>query len=146
MTTMLRTVRVGAPIRYSRPNESLVRRLAAAWGCTEATASQRLFAVADSPFARVAVAVRVMVRDGDHEALQRAMAEIEEAKQPTEPEALTPALWASENLRDFGEDTLQTDLLIAPSREKAAAYLRALDAQIAQSQRIRRAIVAHFGL
>lgn len=125
--------------------DALAVRLARAWGVTPNTASVYAWGE-QSVFRRAAVGVRVMVAGGDDGALLRALEPIEEAKQVTHPEPLTADLWVAEAEADHAEDVGQTALLVMQSREAAEAYLRRLDAQMAQSLRVRRAIRAHWGL
>lgn len=126
-------------------SDALAARLARAWGVTENTASVYTWGE-QSVFRRAAIAVRVMVEDGDDEALIRCLALIEEAKQPTHPEPLTPDLWLSEAEADHAEDVRQEALHVIGDRAAAEAYIRAGDAQQARYLRIRRAVVAHYGL
>lgn len=142
---MTTTLARGPRYRTLPNGDALAVRLARAWGVTVNTASVYAWGE-QSVFRRAARGVRVMVDGRDDDALIRALAPIEEAKQPTHPEPLTPELWLAEAEADAAEDVSQAAVLTCPNVETARAYVRRLDAQMAQTLRVRRAILAHWGL
>lgn len=117
-------------------SDPIARFVAPQLGISPATAEHRM----RDCFKEAAVFIRAFHKLGDHVRLCRHMAALDAALAEATPPALTRELFLEEARADAEEDVAEVALLQDMSAEHKRAYLRRLDAGIAASQKLRRAL------
>jgi len=127
------------PRRWMAGRSDPVCRLAApALGLTPKSAEHRL----RNCFVEAALFIKALHQLGDHTRLCRLIAPIDAALAEATPPALTAELFLEEQQADSAEDVAELACVQAMTPEHKRAYLRRLDAAIATSQKLRRAVAA----
>jgi hypothetical protein len=128
-----------APRRWLAGRSDPAARLAAPkLGLSPKSAEHRL----RNCFVEAATFIRALHQLGDHVRLCRLMAPLDAALAEATPPALTAELFLEEQRTDGAEDVAELDLAQHMDPEHKKAYLRRLDAAIAASQKLRRAVAA----